>query len=272
MPRGFGVRGLDPAFPFGASSVERRGTAARTSARGHPACDIARSPHASRAESQSGVKPPQSKGSATRAAFSAGLRAPAAFYARLRRRNAATPTHAMPNSAVPGSQDASMRPRAAPLRLDGYDVQSAQRRARLLIGKNHDSTALRTERDIVRMLHPILLAVGGLDQKWQKRHRMRVLANFISHADRMHALVLGVNGCVGLHARTGLRAPAAFYARLRRRNAATPTHAMPNSAVPGSGTGPTVMNVGWSRPVAKVVTVSPSGLISLIWLRARSAT
>ena len=31
------------------------------------------------------------------------------------------------------------------------------------------------------------------------------------------------------------------YARLRRRNAATPTHAMPNSAVPGSGTGAIAM-------------------------------
>ena len=59
------------------------------------------------------------------------------------------------------------------------------------------------------------------------------------------------------------------YAVRRRRAVATPSSNTPTSALPGSGT--MAMNVGDGMPVAKVDTVSPSGLIWLIWLRALSA-
>jgi hypothetical protein len=58
----------------------------------------------------------------------------------------------------------------------------------------------------------------------------------------------------------GILCDAAFYARLRRHNAATPGHARQNSVVPGSGTGAKATPIGKFKPaLAKTEPMPPGG-------------
>ena len=80
----------------------------------------------------------------------------------------------------------SMRPGPAHLRLDGDDVQRAQRRARLLVGKDDDPSTLRADGDVIGMLHAILFAIRCLHQKRREGLGVHQLADFVGHACWIH--------------------------------------------------------------------------------------
>src|SRR5437773_2946615 len=63
VPRGFGVRWLDAAFPFAGARIRNTTRVNRTTAACLSPQHLVSTLHVSRVESQSGVKPPHFKGS-----------------------------------------------------------------------------------------------------------------------------------------------------------------------------------------------------------------
>ena len=111
-----------------------------------------------------------------------------------------------------------MRPGAAQLRFNGDHVQRTQRRAHFLVSIDRDPSTLGADRNVVRMLHPILFPVRGLDQKWRERLRMHEFSHDICHGFPLHECIARASKFSDLHA-TALSLLGLDYKRLTYRYA-----------------------------------------------------